>query len=169
MSSRKQISSITNDRRIIKKYPNRRLYDTSSSSYVALSDIKQLVMEGVAFGVLDAKTGSDLTRSILLQIILEEETDGAPLLTEPMLKNMIRFYGHAMQGFMGSYLEKNFQTFIDFQSQLASSSKDLTPLPLMQSFVARYADQSTQVFNEMQEQFNKQTEKMMDVMRFNRR
>ena len=166
MRSKKEISSVSNDRRIIKKYPNRRLYDTSTSSYVALSDIKQLVMDGVTFAVLDAKTAKDLTRSILLQIILEEESEGVPFLTERMLKNMIRLYGHAMQGFMGSYLEKNVQTFIDFQAQLVTSSNDLTTLPMMQDFVGRYADQSTQVFTEMQKQFNKQTEQMMDVMRF---
>ena len=85
------MSSVVGDRRVIKKYPNRRLYGTSSSSYVALGDIKQLVMDGLSFVVLDVKSGSDLTRSILLQIILEEESEGAPLLTEPMLKNMIRF------------------------------------------------------------------------------
>ncbi len=168
MSSNKEMSSVVDDRRIIKKYPNRRLYDTSSSSYVALSDIRQLVMDRDPFVVFDAKSGTDLTRSILLQIILEEESEGAPLLTEPMLKNMIRFYGHAMQGFMGSYLENNVQTFMDFQAQLVSSSKDLTSLPMMQGFVGRYVDQSSQVLTEMQKQFSKQTEQMMDVMRLKR-
>jgi polyhydroxyalkanoate synthesis repressor PhaR len=165
MSSHKAMSSVVGDRRVIKKYPNRRLYDTSSSSYVALGDIKQLVMEGLSFVVLDAKSGSDLTRSILLQIILEEESEGAPLLTEPMLKNMIRFYGHAMQGFMGSFLEKNVQTFMDFQAQLISPSKDLTLLSIVQGVVGRYVDQSTQVLTEIQKQFNKQTEQMMDVLK----
>ena len=125
MSSRKQISSVTNDRRIIKKYPNRRLYDTSSSSYVALSDIKQLVMEGVAFGVLDAKTGSDLTRSILLQIILEEEANGSPMFTAPVLSNIIRFYGHAMQGHMGAYLESNLQSLMLMQSKMGHQSQNI--------------------------------------------
>ncbi len=93
--------------RIIKKYPNRRLYDTSSSSYIALADIKELVMRHTPFVVRDAKTGEDLTRSLLLQIILEEEAAGAPILTERVLANIIRFYGHTLQGYMGTYLEKN--------------------------------------------------------------
>ena len=168
MRSKKDMFSVPNDRRIIKKYPNRRLYDTSSSCYVALSDIKQLVMDGASFAVLDAKTSQDLTRSILLQIILEQESEGVPLMSESMLKNMIRLYGHAMQGFMGTYLEDNVQTFIDFQAQLITASKDSTPLQMMQGFVERYTDQSTQVFTDMQKQFNKQAEKMMDVMRFKR-
>ena len=172
MSSKNYMRPAEDDRRIVKKYPNRRLYDTSSSSYVALSDIKRLVMGNTPFVVRDAKSGADLTRSILLQIILEEESDGAPILTEPMLANIIRFYGHAMQGFMGSYLEKNVQTFMDFQAQLAGTSKDLAPLPMMQGLVGRYVDQSTQVLTEMQEQmqqqFKKQTEQMMDVMRLKR-
>ncbi len=168
MRSNQERSSVPDDMRIIKKYPNRRLYDTSSSSYVALVDIKQLILDGVPCCVVDAKTGSDLTRSILLQIILEEESDGNPLLTEPMLRNMIRFYGHALQGFMGSYLEKNVQNFIDFQTQLAGSSEELTPLPMMQDFIARYADQSRQVFTEIQIQMSKQTDQLMEIMRIKR-
>ena len=104
--------------RVIKKYPNRRLYDTSTSSYIALSDIKALVMAQQVFVVLDAKTGQDLTRSILLQIILEEESNGTPLFNERMLANMIRFYGHAMQGMMGLYLENQLQSIADMQEQM---------------------------------------------------
>ena len=92
--------------RVIKKYPNRRLYDTDTSSYITLTEIKQLVMDNEVFTVRDAKTGDDLTRSILLQIILEEEANGTPMFTAPVLSHIIRFYGHAMQGFMGGYLEK---------------------------------------------------------------
>ena len=78
--------------RTIKKYPNRRLYDTQTSTYVTLSDVKQLVLNQEEFNVVDAKTNEDLTRSILLQIILEEEAAGMPLFTTPMLSQMIRFY-----------------------------------------------------------------------------
>jgi len=92
--------------RVIKKYPNRRLYDTDTSTYITLAEIKQLVMDSEPFSVVDAKTGDDLTRSILLQIILEEEANGSPMFTTPVLSNIIRFYGHAMQGMMGGYLEK---------------------------------------------------------------
>ena len=169
MSSKKSTASATQDvGRVIKKYPNRRLYDTSSSSYVALADIKQLVMRTAPLVVRDAKTGEDLTRSILLQIILEEESEGAPILTERMLANIIRFYGHAMQGFMGTYLEKNVQTFMDMQTQLAERSKDLTSLAMMPNLMGSYAEQSKNVFVEMQEQMQKQmqkqTEQMLDVM-----
>ncbi|HYF41621.1 MAG TPA: polyhydroxyalkanoate synthesis repressor PhaR, partial [Ramlibacter sp.] len=113
--------------RIIKKYPNRRLYDTDTSTYITLAEVKQLVMEREPFVVRDAKTNEDLTRSILLQIILEEEAGGAPMFSEPALSNIIRFYGNAMQGFMGSYLEKNVQAFTDIQAKLAEQSKTITP------------------------------------------
>src|SRR5678809_1351230 len=101
---------MTQSPRIIKKYPNRRLYDTETSAYITLADVKKLVLEQVSFKVQDAKSHEDLTRSILLQIILEEETAGAPMFSSDMLAQIIRFYGNAMQGMMGSYLEKNIQT-----------------------------------------------------------
>ena len=93
--------------RLIKKYPNRRLYDTHASSYVTLTDIKTLVLECKKFAVIDAKSKEDITRTILLQIILEEESGGIPMFTELALAQIIRLYGNTMQGFMGSFLEKN--------------------------------------------------------------
>ena len=111
--------------RVIKKYPNRRLYDTTTSSYVTLTEIKQLVMDGQSFAVRDAKSGDDLTRSILLQIILEEESAGAPMFTEAVLANIIRFYGHAMQGYMGSYLESNLQSLMLMQTQMGSAPQNI--------------------------------------------
>jgi polyhydroxyalkanoate synthesis repressor PhaR len=117
------------DARIIKKYPNRRLYDALTSSYITLSDIKQLVMAGATFRVLDAKTDEDLTRAMLLQIILEAEAGGAPLFSEAVLANLIRTYGHAMQGYMGSFLEKNLQAFADVQQQFTAQA---SPLAAMQ-------------------------------------
>ena len=110
--------------RLIKKYPNRRLYDTETSTYITLADVKQLVLEQEDFQVLDAKSQDDLTRSILLQIILEEEAGGVPMFTSPMLSHMIRFYGHAMQGMMGTYLEKNIQAFIDIQQKMKEQLGD---------------------------------------------
>ena len=109
--------------RLIKKYPNRRLYDTQTSTYITLADVKQLVLDQEVFKVVDAKTGDDLTRSILLQIILEEESGGVPMFSSTMLAQVIRFYGHAMQGIMGSYLEKNIQAFMEIQDRLAEQSK----------------------------------------------
>jgi polyhydroxyalkanoate synthesis repressor PhaR len=130
----KKISSSSQDAtslgaRVIKKYPNRRLYDTLTSNYIALLDIKQLVMSGAVFKVIDAKTDEDITRSLLLQIILEEESGGAPLFSEAVLANLIRTYGHAMQSYMGNYLEKNLQTFADMQKQFTAQS---APLAAMQ-------------------------------------
>ena len=111
--------------RVLKKYPNRRLYDTQTSSYITLTDVKDMVLQAVQFQVLDAKTSEDITRSILLQIILEEETGGVPMFSTAMLANIIRFYGHAMQGMMGHYLEHNLQAFVDLQANLAEQSKSL--------------------------------------------
>lgn len=136
------------EERLIKKYPNRRLYDTQTSAYVTLSDIKELVMAAEAFKVVDAKTDEDLTHSILLQIILEEEACGVPVFSTQMLQQVIRFYGHSMQGFMGSFLEKNVQTFMD----------NVPPLPIVPNLMGSYA-----------EQLQKQTEQMLDVMGLKRK
>ena len=158
--------------RVIKKYPNRRLYDTDTSTYITLTEVRQLVMDSAPFAVRDAKTGDDLTRSILLQIILEEEAGGAPMFTEAVLGNIIRFYGHAMQGFMGSYLEKNVQVFAEIQTKLTEQSKVVTPemwskfmsmqSPVLQGMMGNYyVEQSKTMLSQMQEQMQKQTEQML--------
>lgn len=157
--------------RIIKKYPNRRLYDTDTSTYITLAEVRQLVMDNESFVVRDAKTNDDLTRSILLQIILEEEAGGAPMFTEAVLSSIIRFYGHAMQGFMGSYIEKNIQAFSDMQTQLTAQSKSISPemwaqfmsmqSPVLQSMMGGYTEQSKSLLTQMQEQMQKQTEQML--------
>jgi len=145
--------------RVIKKYPNRRLYDTQTSSYITLSDIKTLVLRAEPFVVRDAKSSEDLTRSILLQIILEEETAGVPLFSESMLANIIRFYGNSMQAYMGSYLEKNLQLFQEMQQKFTGQTAGLNP-ELWQQFMAgqnpmlmgQYFAQSQNAFTQMQEQ-----------------
>jgi len=157
--------------RVIKKYPNRRLYDTDTSTYITLAEVKQLVMTREPFVVRDAKTNEDLTRSILLQIILEEEAGGAPMFSEAALANLIRFYGHAAQAFMGSYLEKNVQVFTDMQARLAEQSKQFTPEtwaqfmatqnPLVQGMMGNYVEQSKSLIDSLQEQMQKQTEQML--------
>lgn len=153
--------------RVIKKYPNRRLYDTDTSTYITLAEVKRLVMKNEPFVVRDAKTNDDLTRTILLQIILEEEAGGAPMFTESVLGNIIRFYGHAMQGFVGSYLEKNVQTFTDLQATMTDQSKELTPeawakfMKLQSPMMGTYLEQSKNSFAQMQEQMQKQTEQML--------
>ena len=160
--------------RVIKKYPNRRLYDTATSTYITLSQVKQLVMERQPLVVRDAKSGEDITRSILLQIILEEEAGGAPLFTEAVLANIIRAYGHAMQGFMGNDLEKNVQVFTDMQTKLAEQSQTMTPeiwaqfmsaqSPMLQGLMGNYAEQSRSMVTQMQEKMQKQTEQMLGVL-----
>jgi polyhydroxyalkanoate synthesis repressor PhaR len=153
--------------RVIKKYPNRRLYDTDTSSYITLAEVKQLVMENEPFTVRDAKTNDDLTRSILLQIILEEEAGGQPMFSEAALANLIRIYGHAAQAFMGTYLEKNVQAFMEIQSKLAEQSKTLTPemwsqfVTMQNPMMQGYVEQSKKMFDTMQEQMAKQTEQML--------
>ena len=101
--------------RTIKKYPNRRLYDTAISSYITLEDVKQLVLDRASFHVIDARTNTDITRGILLQIISEQEEQGNPIFTTEVLAHIIRFYGDTLQGMMGNYLEKSLQAFVDQQ------------------------------------------------------
>jgi polyhydroxyalkanoate synthesis repressor PhaR len=154
--------------RVLKKYPNRRLYDTHSSSYITLADVRAMVLDGTAFEVRDAKSGDELTRSILLQIILEEESGGLPMFSTEMLSQIIRFYGHSMQGLMGAYLEKNMQAFVQMQGRFMEQSRGLadpkafTPemwtqllsgqAPMMQNLVTSYLEQSRGMFEKMQEQ-----------------
>src|SRR5712664_3312616 len=154
--------------RLIKKYPNRRLYDTKTSVYITLADVKKLVVQGEEFQVVDDKTKEDLTRSILLQIILEEETAGAPMFSSDILTQFIRSYGNAMQGMLGAYLERNMQLFGEIQKSMREQSQKLygEPTkfneelwkqfmsfqgPAMQSLISAYMDQSRNVFQQMQE------------------
>src|SRR6266446_2171319 len=111
--------------RLIKKYPNRRLYDTRTSTYITLADVKKLVLQGEEFQVVDAKTSEDLTRSILLQIILEEESAGTPMFSSDVLTQFIRSYGNAMQGMLGAYLERNMQLFGEIQKRMTEQSQKL--------------------------------------------
>jgi len=157
--------------RILKKYPNRRLYDTRASSYITLADVKKMVLDTEQFEVRDAKSGDDLTRSILLQIILEEESGGVPMFSAQTLAQIIRFYGHAMQGMMGTYLEKNLQSFVDLQRRFSEqaqgvleTNKPFTPEAwsqflsgqTVQSMMGTYLEQSKTLFEQMQEQMQKQ-------------
>jgi len=169
--------------RLIKKYPNRRLYDTKTSVYITLADVKKLVVDGEEFQVVDAKSGEDLTRSILLQIILEEETAGAPMFSSDVLTQFIRSYGNAMQGMLGPYIERNMQLFGEIQKSLREQSQKLygDPAkfnedvwkqfmsfqgPAMQNLVSAYLDQSRNVFLQMQEQLQNQTRTMFSGFSF---
>jgi polyhydroxyalkanoate synthesis repressor PhaR len=174
---------MSDETRLIKKYPNRRLYDTATSSYITLADVKQLVLDHVDFKVVDAKTEEDLTRSILLQIILEEEGAGAPMFSSQMLAQIIRFYGNAMQGMMGSYLEKNIQTFMEIQKKLQEQGLPRfgdNPMlnsdawaqfvkmqgPAIQGLMSKYLEQSANAFLEMQQQMQKQARNLFGTFPF---
>ncbi len=163
--------------RLIKKYPNRRLYDTRTSTYITLADVKDLVLKHEEFRVVDAKSGEDLTRNILLQIILEEEAGGAPMFSSDILAQMIRFYGNAMQGMMGQYLENNIKAFTEMQKKLQEQVKHLYGEnvvraedmwsqflnfqgPAMQHMMSAYVEQSQKMFQQMQESIQEQTRKM---------
>ncbi len=153
--------------RVLKKYPNRRLYDTQTSSYITLADVKQMVLRGEDFEVRDAKTSEELTRSILLQIILEEESGGVPMFTTETLSQIIRFYGHSMQGVMGTMIEKNLQAFAQMQAQFVQQGKGLyDPKHLspeawtrflgaqptaLQGLMGGYVEQSRALFEQMQQ------------------
>ena len=160
--------------RIIKKYPNRRLYDTTNSGYITLADVKQMVLEFIDFQVIDAKSGDDLTRGILLQIILEEESAGMPMFSSEMLSQMIRFYGNALQGIMGNYMEQNVKAFLVIQNKLQDQAKQiygdkmlLTPdlwkqflqmqAPAMQGMLGNYLEQNAKLFMDMQQRMQVQT------------
>jgi len=129
------------------------------------------VMKREPFEVIDVKTGDNITRSILLQIILEEEAGGSPMFTAPVLESLIRFYGHAMQGMLGTYLESNIQSLIDVQTRFAEQSKGFTPEmwsqfvtlqpPVLQAMMGGSLEQSKSILAQMQEQMQKQTEQML--------
>ena len=169
--------------RMIKKYPNRRLYDTANSGYITLADVKQMVLEGINFQVVDAKTNDDLTRAILLQIILDEESGGLPMFSSEMLAQMIRFYGSAQQTIMGQYIEQNVKAFLAIQKKLQEQAKQvygdkmmLTPdlwkqflqmqAPAMQGMLGNYLEQSAKLFMDMQQRMQDQTRGLFTAFPF---
>jgi polyhydroxyalkanoate synthesis repressor PhaR len=169
-----------NPLRLIKKYPNRRLYDTKTSSYITLADVKQMVLKQEEFQVVDAKSGDDLTRQILLQIILDEESGGMPLFSSDLLSQLIRSYGNAMQGMMGTYLERNIRAFQDLQKTLQDQSQKMyggsgqelwsqfmnLQGPAMQSLMQAYMEQSQKMFTQFQEQMQNQARNMFTGLSF---
>ena len=169
--------------RTIKKYPNRRLYDTANSGYITLADVRQMVLDGIDFRVVDAKTNEDLTRAILLQIILDAESGGMPMFSSEMLAQMIRFYGSAQQTIMGQYIEQNVQAFLAIQKKLQEQAKQvygdkmlLTPelwkqfmqmqAPAMQGMLGNYLEQSARLFMDMQQRMQDQTRGMFSAFPF---
>ena len=174
---------MASEMRTIKKYPNRRLYDTANSGYITLADVKQMVLEAISFRVIDAKSGDDLTRQILLQIILDEEAGGMPMFSSEMLSQMIRFYGTAQQTIIGQYIEQNVQAFLAIQKKLQDQAKQvygdkmmLTPelwkqfmqmqAPAMQGMLGNYLEQSAKLFMDMQQRMQDQTRGMFAAFPF---
>ncbi len=173
--------------RIIKKYPNRRLYDTATSGYITLADVKQMVVENTPFQVRDAKTNEELTRAILLQIILEEEAAGVPMFSNEMLAQMIRFYGGAMQGVVGGLFEQNVRAFMDFQKKMAEQGGAMLggaggdpskvgsevwqqfmqmQAPAMQGVMQNYLEQSSKMFLDMQQKMQESTKQFFPGFSF---
>jgi polyhydroxyalkanoate synthesis repressor PhaR len=136
------------DERIIKKYPNRRLYDTDVSKYITVADVRALVMKGVKFRVMDTSNDEDITRSVLLQIMLEEESAGKPLFTADMLAQIIRFYGGTLQGLFARYLEQSLNVFAKQQHQVRDAlAKD--PLEA----VTRITQRSVEMWGDFRKEF----------------
>ena len=116
---------MSDETRIIKKYPNRRLYDTEVSRYITLENIRQLVIRGEHFTVIDKRSGDDITRTILLQVISEQEEGGDPIFRTEVLRNIIRFYGDSMQSTVSSYLELSLEFFSEQQQQFKDRMRRL--------------------------------------------
>jgi polyhydroxyalkanoate synthesis repressor PhaR len=146
------------DPRVIKKYPNRRLYDTAISSYVTLEDVKRLVLERTEFRVVDVRSNVDITRSILLQIISEQEEQGNPIFSTEVLAQIIRFYGDTLQGMMGNYLEKSLQVFVEQQHLVRDQLRNFigkNPLTMM----SELAERNLALWQAMNEQIYKKQQK----------
>jgi polyhydroxyalkanoate synthesis repressor PhaR len=136
--------------RLIKKYANRRLYDASQSRHITLDDIRGLIVKGEKVRIVEDKTGHDITRHILLQVIAEQEQFGRPILSTTVLESIIRFYGNPMQGFLAGFLEKSIEVFLNQQEAIQSQlSKLVSSGPI--STVADITRQNLETLSKMQE------------------
>ncbi|NKB38304.1 MAG: polyhydroxyalkanoate synthesis repressor PhaR [Gammaproteobacteria bacterium] len=144
------------DIRVIKKYPNRRLYDTERSKYITLEDVKKLVMEGTSFCVKDVKTDEDLTRTILLQIISEQEHNGEPLFSTQALTQLIRCYGQTYQNVISEYLQNSIDIFTQQQKEFQDKLQETVatnPFTAMNDLTER----NLKMWQDVQENFFKAT------------
>jgi polyhydroxyalkanoate synthesis repressor PhaR len=138
--------------RIIRKYANRRLYDTEASRHINKEDVRRLIASGDEVRIVDDGTGDDITRSVLLQLVAEQELGGQPVLSDQMLTQIIRFYDHPMQGVLGSYLQQSFESFLQQQSKLQEQMQELVkngPFAVMQDV----AKQNMETWQAMQRAF----------------
>ena len=141
--------------RIIKKYPNRRLYDTEQSRYITLADLQQLVMEGYEFQVKDANTDADLTRNILLQIIAEQESGGKPMFTTEILLRIIRFYGDSAQDALTKYLQQSLSLFEDQQKAFQEQFRGAVEDNPMSSWFSDMTKKNLEIWQDVQSSFFK--------------
>ncbi|MCL5777608.1 polyhydroxyalkanoate synthesis repressor PhaR [Limibaculum sp. FT325] len=150
MSAAEKEEPAATERVIIKKYANRRLYNTARSSYVTLDDLAKMVREGQDFAVFDAKTGEDITRSVLTQIIFEEEAKGRSMLPTNFLRQLIRLYGDALQSVVPGYLDASMDAFAKNQERMRAA---FAANPAMQNFEAltrsnmEFFEQAMRMFN----------------------
>lgn len=161
--------------REIRKYRNRRLYDSQTSRYITLAEVRALVMAGAPFRVRDAKTNEDVTRSVLLQILLEEEAGGVPLFSDHALADLIRFYGHASQWFVKPYFERHIQAMAEIQAMLAQRSSQSNPElwrqfmqmqpPMVQAMVNGYIAQSQATLLDLQQQVSEGARQLWNAFR----
>lgn len=138
--------------RIIKKYPNRRLYDTEISRYITLEDIRNLVRDEIEFQVIDTSSQEDITRNILLQIILEQESSGKPLLTTNVLAQMIRFYGDTVHSLFAPYLEQSLSLFSEQQRRIQEQVREVWPGNPMEA-MADLAQRNLELWQQLQRDF----------------
>lgn len=142
-------------KRVIKKYPNRRLYDTAESKYVTLNDVRKLVLEGIGFCVIDKKSGGDITRNILLQIIIEQEDEGEPMFTTDVLEQLIGFYGNSVQGVAGDFISQSLNMFREQQARFQTQMREaMQNLPMTSAF-GELAKQNIEMWKQMQDNFFK--------------
>jgi len=130
--------------RLLKKYPNRRIYDTEESRFITLSDVREMVLRHETFQVIDSKSGADLTRTTLLQIIADLESEGhASVLTNKILEDLIRFYGDAMGGVLGTLIERSIAAFVEQEKQVRSqlrTAMENTPDKILADLTQQYAE-----------------------------
>ena len=141
------------DVRIIKKYPNRRLYDTTESKYVTLSDVRDLVLRGVSFCVIDKKSSENITRSILLQIIIEQEDKGDPMFSTEVLEQLIGFYGKSVQGQAGDFMQSTIELFQEQQQRFQEQFEDVVQSNPLTSSFAEIAQRNMDAWAQMQKNF----------------
>lgn len=142
-----------NGKRVIKKYPNRRLYDTAESKYVTLNDVRKLVLDGVGFSVIDKKSGDDITRNILLQIIIEQEEEGEPLFTTDVLEQIIGFYGNSVQGVAGDFLGQSLKLFQEQQQRFQEQMQVAMQANPMSSLIGEMTRRNMELWKQMQSNF----------------